>query len=211
MRIVRVVLAASCAALFLLGFGGRAFAGAPTLHANDDNVSTAQDTPIDFDPTLNDTVPPPLVVTGVLIESNPSHGTATVTPGTTRIHYVPDTGYTGPDSMEYILCTTTPGRGAGQGGPPCSPQSLAAINITVTPPVVSTTLCCTAPTTSTSVVCGECTTSSAPATTTTVAVAAANELPRTGTDSMPLVALGAVAIAGGVAATLGWRRDRRRA
>ena len=206
MRSVRIVLAATCAATMLLGFSGRAGAGAGPV-ANDDNASTPQDTAVDIDVLANDSIPPGFVLQSpaVVIESDPSHGTATVKPDGKTIHYVPDAGFTGGDDMEYLICAVFEGKTQGI---QCNSQSIADVLITVTAVAPTTT---TDPPTTTSLEPLAVTTTVAPAqaTTTVAAAAAANTLPQTGSGSTPLGIVGIVAVAAGGAALLASKRARR--
>ncbi len=73
--------------------------GAP--QASGDSVSTSEDTPVNFDPTANDTDPngDDLDVVSV---STPSHGTAALQPDGT-VTYTPTADYYGADSFQYTV------------------------------------------------------------------------------------------------------------
>jgi LPXTG-motif cell wall-anchored protein len=206
MRSVRFVLAATCAATLLLGFSGRAGAGAGPV-ANDDNASTPQDTAVDIDVLANDSIPAEFILQNpaVVIESDPLHGTATVKPDGRTIHYVPDAGFTGGDDMEYLICAVFQGKTQGI---QCNSQSIADVLITVT--AVAPTTTTTDPPTTTSLEPLAVTTTVAPAAATTSVAAAANTLPQTGSGSTPLGVVGIVSVAAGGAALLASKRARRR-
>ncbi len=72
---------------------------APT--AVDDAVTTDEDTPVTLDPTANDTDPQddPLTVDSI---GTPTNGTATLNPDGT-VTYTPDTGFTGTDTIPYVV------------------------------------------------------------------------------------------------------------
>lgn len=72
----------------------------PTLA--DDNVTTNQNTALDFDPRANDTDPDgdTLTIVGV---TTPAHGSASINGGGVGIHYVPSTDYVGTDSLTYTV------------------------------------------------------------------------------------------------------------
>src|SRR4029079_18671188 len=100
--------------------------------------------PVAIDVPANDHVE----ANNVAIATEPQHGTATVQG--LIVHYVPDPGFVGPDSLSY----TASGCGAGTD---CNSDT-HLVNITVTGPAPTTTTT-TAPTTTTT----------APTTATTVA------------------------------------------
>ncbi len=76
-------------------------AAGPPVAVND-AVTTSANTPVTFDPRLNDSSPScyPLTVTSV---TTPSHGTASVVTGGTGVTYTPTTGYVGADSFGYSI------------------------------------------------------------------------------------------------------------
>lgn len=92
--------------------------------ANDDSEETPQDTPITFDPTVNDedVDGDPLTVTGV---GDAENGTVTINPDGT-VTYTPDEGYTGDDSFTYTIDD-------GNGG-----TDEATVAISVTDPTAAT-------------------------------------------------------------------------
>ncbi|WP_425824735.1 Ig-like domain-containing protein [Streptomyces fractus] len=65
-----------------------------TSAAADDIASTPYDTPVDVDVLANDTG-----LTTVKSVTDPAHGAATVSNG--KVHYVPDTGFSGKDTFDY--------------------------------------------------------------------------------------------------------------
>ena len=92
--------------------------------ANNDNVTTPEDTPIVINVTANDTdVDGNLDVTSVSIVSGPAHGTVTVNPATGAITYTPSQNYNGTDSFTYSVCDT---------GTPVYCDT-AVVNITIIP------------------------------------------------------------------------------
>jgi hypothetical protein len=88
--------------------------------AVDDSATTAQDTLVNVDVLANDSDPngDPLSVASV---SDPPHGTAEIQPDDT-VNYIPDTGFTGPDSFTYDISD-------GNGG-----TDTATVNVTVYEP-----------------------------------------------------------------------------
>jgi|GEM_PF-3217407 len=67
--------------------------------ANNDSAATNINTSIDIDVLANDSDIDGNQISISSIVTQPSHGTATISSG--KIHYVPTTGYTGPDSFTY--------------------------------------------------------------------------------------------------------------
>ncbi|WP_353472477.1 Ig-like domain-containing protein [Salipiger sp. H15] len=69
--------------------------------AEDDLVTTANNTPVTFDPTENDSDVDgdTLTITGL---GDPSHGTVTLN-GDGTVTYTPNTGHSGPDSFTYTI------------------------------------------------------------------------------------------------------------
>jgi hypothetical protein len=96
--------------------------------ANNDSVTTAQDTPVAFNVLANDTDPDgdTLRVTG--LSASPAHGILAIQFLTGETSYTPNAGYAGPDAFTY---TVSDGRGG---------TSSATVSITVvpnTPPVAN--------------------------------------------------------------------------
>ena len=79
------------------------FAVAAPPVANDDNVQTTLETPVDIDVTSNDTDDNTVDKTTVTITSSPSNGTATVDGTTGVVTYTPDVGFTGVDYFDYTV------------------------------------------------------------------------------------------------------------
>jgi parallel beta-helix repeat protein len=76
--------------------------------ANDDPVSTIEDTPVTINVAANDSDPDGnLDPASASVTSAPSNGTI-VNNGDASFLYTPDTGFTGPDSFEYEICDTDP-------------------------------------------------------------------------------------------------------
>ncbi|MFN0038823.1 MAG: tandem-95 repeat protein, partial [Burkholderiales bacterium] len=101
--------------------------------AQADSVTTAEDTPLTFDPRSNDTDPEGSALS-VLIASAPAHGSAVVL-ADGRMTYTPNANYFGPDSFTYRVSD-----GALESGP-------ATVSINVTPandPPVTTPVTLTA-------------------------------------------------------------------
>ena len=75
--------------------------------ANDDHVTTPEDTPVVIDVAANDTdVDGNLDPTTVTVIGGPSHGTVTVDPLTGVVTYTPDLNYNGTDVFTYRICDT---------------------------------------------------------------------------------------------------------
>jgi YD repeat-containing protein len=70
--------------------------------AINDTASTTQNTPVTFDPRLNDSDPSASTLT-VTSVTTPSHGTAAVTGSGTTVTYTPASGYAGPDGFGYTI------------------------------------------------------------------------------------------------------------
>ncbi|MFK7904729.1 MAG: Ig-like domain-containing protein, partial [Chitinophagales bacterium] len=70
--------------------------------AIDDDATTGINTPISIEVLANDNDPEGGELTISTINSNPSNGTATINGGV--VDYVPNTGFTGEDSFEYVVC-----------------------------------------------------------------------------------------------------------
>ena len=89
--------------------------------ADDETVTTQQDTPRSVFPLIGDTDPEgdTLTITGV---TDPLHGTVTCDPDGTCL-YTPDAGYQGPDSFEYTVSD-------GHGG-----TDTGLVSVTVEPPI----------------------------------------------------------------------------
>ncbi|MCW4470287.1 Ig-like domain-containing protein [Flavobacterium sp. MFBS3-15] len=68
--------------------------------ANNDNISTAKNTAITFNPLAND-VAGNSTITLVTLAGNPSHGSVTLNPLTNEFTYTPDNNYMGSDSFTY--------------------------------------------------------------------------------------------------------------
>jgi len=77
---------------------GTVLSALPPVAVND-NESTAEDTPADFDILANDTYS---TLTNINIEQDPEHGNIEVN-GTTDVTYTPDNGYNGSDSFTYTI------------------------------------------------------------------------------------------------------------
>jgi len=88
--------------------------------ANNDDVTTPEDTPLTFNPTANDTDPNDDPLTLNSIVTPPTHGKLTQGPDGS-LTYVPDLNYNGPDTATYRVCDV---------GDLCVNGN---INITVTP------------------------------------------------------------------------------
>ena len=71
--------------------------------AVDDEANALVDTPIDIPVLDNDSDPDGDDLT-ITISDEPSNGTATVANG--LVNYIPDTGFIGVDSFEYVICDT---------------------------------------------------------------------------------------------------------
>ena len=174
-RIVAMIGAGALTAVVAIGgFAGIAHVGDAVI-AHSDEYHIPQDTPTNFDPTTNDTISSPYTFSTIQIESDPSHGTATIMADKKTIHYVPDAGYVGADSMEYNLIACFPLKQVAQ---PNLQQNCAnvgaGIKLIIDPaPVTTTTI--TPTTTTVAVVQQASSTTAAPVT--TVAPAAAS-LPR---------------------------------
>ena len=84
-----------------------------------DSVVTPEDTPLTFDPRMNDSDPNGGTLTITRIVSGPAHGTAT--PSSGSVNYRPARDYTGPDSLVYEVCD------------PTNICATATVSITVTP------------------------------------------------------------------------------
>mgnify|MGYP001627917766 FL=1 len=68
--------------------------------AVDDNESTAENTPADFDILANDTYS---TLSAITIVDQPDHGSNITVNGLTDVTYTPDTSYTGSDSFTYTI------------------------------------------------------------------------------------------------------------
>ena len=91
--------------------------------ANDDNVITAMNTPVDTDVTSNDAdAEGQIDLSSVSVITQPSNGIASANTTTGIITYTPDAGYVGNDSYVYEIC---------DGGSPATCDQ-AVVNITVT-------------------------------------------------------------------------------
>ncbi len=103
---------------------GAAFAAQALGTATDDTATTTMNVAIDIDVTANDGTLGP--TEGVLLITNPAHGTAVVTSGQ-KITYTPAAGYTGSDNFTYALSGT--------------PTATAKVSVTVNPaPAISISL-----------------------------------------------------------------------
>jgi LPXTG-motif cell wall-anchored protein len=167
--------------------------GAPDAVA--DVATTEQDTDVTIAVLDNDTPDAQLPIDedSLAIVSDPSHGSVVVNADHT-VTYTPDAGFSGTDSFDYELCSAidiidTPR--AAQEGAPCD---IATVTITVNPEPTTPTTQGTTPTT--------------PAPTpSTQAAGDADELPRTGSSSLPLGVTGfALCLLG--AAALAFNRRR---
>jgi hypothetical protein len=75
--------------------------------AANDAIAVKTDGSVVIDPLANDHDPDgDLDPASVAITEPPAHGTITIDPATGRITYVPDPGYSGPDSFTYRVCDT---------------------------------------------------------------------------------------------------------
>ena len=211
----RIVVGVLCGLLVLLGTGQAAYAKT-CMCANDAFASTEHDTPVDIPLDVAYDFGP---VRKINIASEPTHGTATATvpPGSDGvIRYVPDPGYVGGDMLTYVAIVGFSEDDEG-------PMNAATVSISVTGPAPTTTTTATTATTTTTT---STTSTTLATTTTTVAVSgttvpattvptpttvvAAATLPRTGSTSGGLAALGAAAVvAGSGALALSRRRCRR--
>src|SRR5581483_7555351 len=94
-----------------------------------DAVTTAEDTPVAFDPAAND-APGPANEAAQHVHATtvqqPQHGTATLANGV--ITYQPSPDYNGPDTLTYSVCDD--GTTNGQPDPQCA---TGTVNLTVTP------------------------------------------------------------------------------
>jgi|GEM_PF-641991 len=72
--------------------------------ANNDTLSTAENTPANGNASSNDTYPPGSTFT---VTGNPSHGTVTMNPDGSYT-YTPANGYSGTDSFTYTVCEAAP-------------------------------------------------------------------------------------------------------
>ncbi|RIH65635.1 hypothetical protein D1164_08185 [Mariniphaga sediminis] len=82
--------------------------------AVDDDVITQQDEPVDVSVLANDSDPGgALDTTSLIVVSQPSYGTAIVSPATGIIEYTPDAGFFGYDTLTYAVCDN---------GVPCGPM-----------------------------------------------------------------------------------------
>ncbi len=73
--------------------------------ATDDFASTPQDSSVVIKPLSNDSDPDGDSLTTPVIYDQPNHGTAVVNPDGT-IKYTPAPGYTGKDTLVYVICDT---------------------------------------------------------------------------------------------------------
>jgi LPXTG-motif cell wall-anchored protein len=197
----RIAIGAAISVAVLLSAGAAHAGGAVT--ANPDTVHTSVNTPVDFDPSANDTIGSGFTFSFNEIESSPNHGTATVNPDNKTIHYVPDKDYTGPDSMEYNVhvCQQLTDAPRAEAAQSCT-EDTGEIAIQVDPAAVTTT---------TTVTIAPLGTTVAPTSSTTVAAAAAAaQLPRTGTSSGLPVGIGIVAVAVGAGLIIAMRRRATR-
>lgn len=90
--------------------------GRPT--ANNDVVTTLEDTQVTFDPRVNDVEPNGQTFVITRLVTPPIHGSATFTGGS--ITYTPEAEYAGPDTLTYEVCG------------PTGPCATASVAITVT-------------------------------------------------------------------------------
>jgi hypothetical protein len=75
--------------------------------AVNDAVGVKSDGSVVIDPLANDhDLDGDLDPASVVVTAPPAHGTVTVDPLTGRVTYVPDPGYSGPDSFTYRVCDT---------------------------------------------------------------------------------------------------------
>ena len=74
------------------------------VEANDDEVTTCFETPVDFNPMQNDVIQPNSLQSQVnfSLVTQPTHGSLTPLSGT-NYRYTPNTGYSGSDSFTYKL------------------------------------------------------------------------------------------------------------
>lgn len=91
--------------------------------ANDDNVTTLEDSPIIISVTSNDIDPENgLTCSSINIVTPPSNGTLTIVPGSCDITYTPNSGFFGNDSFTYSICDN--------GTPALCDQALVTITVT---------------------------------------------------------------------------------
>ena len=75
--------------------------------AINDTTTTAEDTPVDIDPLVNDfDIDGPLDSTTVTELTPPTNGTSSIDPVTGVVTYTPDPDFFGIDSLEYSVCDT---------------------------------------------------------------------------------------------------------
>src|SRR5205085_1551646 len=80
------------------------------VKANDDAVTTDQNTPVAVTVLSNDTRSPggsPLAPASVTVVTAAAHGTTTVNPTTGSITYTPANGFSGVDRYSYRVCDTS--------------------------------------------------------------------------------------------------------
>jgi len=94
--------------------------------ANDDNVSTPEDSPVVINVLSNDTdLDGSLVPSSVAIGTPPANGTVSVDPVTGQITYTPNANWNGTDSFTYQVCDN--------GTPLPALCDVATVTVTVTP------------------------------------------------------------------------------
>lgn len=77
------------------------------ITAVDDASATQQEVAVDIDVLNNDLFPNiPTSDTTIVIIDAPSNGTATLNDDLTSIHYLPNNGFSGTDTLQYQLCVT---------------------------------------------------------------------------------------------------------
>ena len=109
-KLLAMVGAGALTAVAIVGSAAPAFAQGSVI-ANPDEVHTTVNTSVTFDPTANDTVSAPFTIDHIQIESDPSHGTATIQPDGISVKYVPDTDYVGATAWNTTSSSACRSRG----------------------------------------------------------------------------------------------------
>ena len=77
------------------------------LLAVDDSTITSEFVPITFLPLANDTINPAKTKLDTTVTGGPKNGVLTIDPATGQILYASNTGFTGRDTVEFLVCDTS--------------------------------------------------------------------------------------------------------
>jgi LPXTG-motif cell wall-anchored protein len=180
--------------------------GAPNAVA--DVAQTDQGKSVDVDVLANDTANKSLAIDkdSLAITGGPAHGSAKINTDHT-VTYTPASGFSGTDTFSYKLCSV-PAPATTTTSTSTTTTEPDAVIKSVAKPQATTAHCDHADVTVTVLAPQQVATAPQGATTPTT-VAAAAELPHTGSSDMPLMLLGGALVIGGLA-TAGFARSRRK-